>query len=297
MIVTCPGCSSKYRVRDEAVPAGGAELKCPSCGAVFVAHPPKHSEEEIATALERITKAKEAAEQKLAELESQHAALERRAAEAEARSQKLDAQVVVLRSELVNAQTEARNLMGPLEAEVARLRDENVRAMARANAAQDAEMRVLQLTEELARARAAANHAPEVNRLTEELQSAQKTTGRLYTDLDVEKQKVARLEEEVRTLKSRAGNEGETTAEIRRLKDELSRTQQQAQQAQQQAQSAPANGNVGALVSAVGPMLWGLEQAIKYLEPYGANEAALAAHVRQLQLLQVVLQRLQKESS
>ena len=54
--------------------------------------------------------------------------------------------------------------------------------------------------------------------------------------------------------------------------------------------------NVGALVSAVGPMLWGLEQAIKYLEPYGANEAALAAHVRQLQLLQVVLQRLQKEA-
>lgn len=289
MIVTCPGCSSKYRVRDEAVPVGGAELKCPSCGAVFVAHPPKHSEEEIATAVERITKAKEAAEQRLAEIEGARAELERRAAEAEARAQKLDAQVVVLKSELVGLQSEARSLMVPLEAEVARLRDENVRAMARANAAQDAEMRVLQLTEELARARAAANHAPEIQRLTEELQSAQKTTGRLYTDLDVERQNVARLEAELQRLKAQPVD-GEVTQEVKRLKEELARASQQS------ASNGSSNASVNALVSAVGPMLWGLEQAIKYLEPYGANEAALAAHVRQLQLLQVVLQRLQKES-
>lgn len=288
MIVTCPGCSSKYRVRDEAVPAGGAELKCPSCGAVFVAHPPKHSEEEIATALERITKAKEAAEQKLAEVEQVRGDLERRAAEAEARAQKLEAQMVVLRSELIGAQSEARNLMAPLESEIVRLRDEGARAMARANAAQDAEMRVLQLTEDLSRARAAANHAPEVARLTEELQSAQKTTGRLYTDLDVEKQTVARLESELRALKANDPG-GEVTQELRRLKDELARASQQP--------ANNGNSNVNALVSAVGPMLWGLEQAIKYLEPYGTNEAALAAHVRQLQLLQVVLQRLQKEGN
>lgn len=293
MIVTCPGCGSKYRVRDEAVPPGGAELKCPSCGAVFVAHPPKHSEEEIGAAVERITKAKDAAEQRLAEVETIRAELERRLGEAEARAQKLEAQIVVLKSELAGQQNDARNALGPLEAEVARLRDENARAMARANAAQDAEMRVLSLTEELARARAAANHAPEVQRLTEELQSAQKTTGRLYTDLDVEKQNVARLETELKVARANAskvsGADGEVTAEVKRLKEELARAQQSA--------SAAPGGNLGALVSAVGPMLWGLEQAIKYLEPFGANEAALQAHVRQLQLLQVVLQRLQKESA
>ena len=43
MIVTCPSCASKYRVRDEAVPAGGAELECPSCKSMFVAYPPQRT--------------------------------------------------------------------------------------------------------------------------------------------------------------------------------------------------------------------------------------------------------------
>ncbi|HEY4221371.1 MAG TPA: zinc-ribbon domain-containing protein, partial [Myxococcota bacterium] len=97
MIVTCPGCGSKYRVRDEAVPQGGAELKCPSCGAVFVAHPPKHSEEEIGAAVDRITKAKDVAELRLKDVEREKAELERRAHEAEARTQQLEAQIIVLR--------------------------------------------------------------------------------------------------------------------------------------------------------------------------------------------------------
>jgi predicted Zn finger-like uncharacterized protein len=40
MIVTCPGCSSKYRVRNEAVPADGARMKCPKCETLFLAKPP-----------------------------------------------------------------------------------------------------------------------------------------------------------------------------------------------------------------------------------------------------------------
>ena len=274
MIVTCPGCGSKYRVRDEAVPPGGAELKCPSCGAVFVAHPPKHSEEEIATALDKITKAKDAAEARVAELERALADNERRAYEAEARVQQLEAQVIVMRSELQGAQVDARALVQPLEIEVQRLRDENARLLVRANAAADNEVRVLQMTEEVARARAAANHAPEVDALKEELLSAQKTTGRLYTELDVEKQSAQRLQEEVE-----------------RLRNDL----------QSAARMTPSSGgipgNLAGLVAAVGPMLWGLEQAIKYLEPFGANEAQLAAHVKQLQLLEKVLQRLAAESA
>ena len=292
MIVTCPGCGSKYRVRDEAVPPGGAELKCPSCGAVFVAHPPKHSDEEIASALERITKAKDLAEKKL--LEADAASVdsdrrlndaERRAREAEARVQQLEAQLIVLRSELQGMQVDARSQFAPLESELARLRDENARLMVRANGAQDAEMRLLGLTEDLARARAAANHAPEVERLNDELFSAQKTTGRLYTDLEEAKNSVQRLEAEL----ARAKNGGASSGEVQRLRDELARA----------AQMTPGGGipgNLGALVSAVGPMLWGLEQAIRYLEPFGANEAALAAHVKQLQLLEKVLQRIAKDS-
>ncbi|MBI1949005.1 MAG: zinc-ribbon domain-containing protein [Deltaproteobacteria bacterium] len=40
MIVTCPGCSSKYRVRNESVPADGARMRCPKCETLFLAKPP-----------------------------------------------------------------------------------------------------------------------------------------------------------------------------------------------------------------------------------------------------------------
>src|SRR5687768_2550387 len=113
MIVTCPGCGSKYRVRDEAVPAGGAELKCPSCQAVFVAHPPKHSEEEVATAVDRLTKAKEAAEQRTAalegekhELQTRLSDIQRRAAESEGRAKLLEAQVSTLSFDLQRAHSD-----------------------------------------------------------------------------------------------------------------------------------------------------------------------------------------------
>lgn len=54
MIVTCPSCDAKYRVRDEVVPKQGAELKCAKCEAAFAAFPPEHSEEDIREALERV---------------------------------------------------------------------------------------------------------------------------------------------------------------------------------------------------------------------------------------------------
>jgi predicted Zn finger-like uncharacterized protein len=289
MIVTCPGCGSKYRVRDEAVPQGGAELKCPSCGAVFVAHPPKHSDQEIAGALEKITKAKEQAEQRVAELDKRQGELERRAAdgdrralEAEARVQQLEAQMIVLKSELVNTQNDARSQRAPLEAEIKRLHEETQRLIARANAAADAEMRVMQLTEELNRLRAAPQG--EIQRLKDELAGAEKTTGRLYTELDDKKRALERLEQELRNLREA----------------ERDKTNPAAAPAPISAISpsgpvmSPA---LASLVAAVAPMLWGLEQAIKYLEPFANNEPALAGHLRQLLLLQGVLQRLAKEAA
>jgi predicted Zn finger-like uncharacterized protein len=304
MIVTCPGCASKYRVRDEAVPPGGAEFKCPSCGAVFVAHPPKHSEEEIGAAVERLTKAKDAAEARVAELDAEKKEIERRAmdaerraGEAEARLQQLEAQIIVLKSELAGAASDLRAQMQPLEAEIQRLREDNARAVARANANADAEARVLSLTEELARARAAANHAPEIQRLTEELQNATKTTGRLYTELEVEKTTVARLEAENNFLKARgtgdSGRADQLTAEVQRLKDEIARLQASSSSAG----GAPPSSSVTSLVAAVGPLLWGLEQAVKYLEPFAASEPTLATHVRQLQILQAVLKKLNDDAA
>lgn len=287
MIVTCPGCSSKYRVRDEAVPQGGAELRCPTCNAVFMAHPPKHSENEIAGAVDKLTRAKETAEQKLAEVEQRRAELEhrlvdadRRAQEAEARQQQAEAQVIVLTSELQGMKAEARGTVTPLENEIARLRDELQRVGARAATAADAEGRILQLTEELARARAAANHAPEIARLNDELQSAQITTGRLLTELEAERQKHGSSDADAHRI-------AELQGELMRLRDDLSRA----------GPRAGASQNLMSLIAAVAPMLWGLEQALQYLEPFAGNEAALAGHVRQLQLLHGVLQRLAQEAA
>ena len=154
MIVTCPGCSAKYRVRDEAVPEGGAELRCPTCNASFMALPPKHSEGEIAGAVDKLTRAKEAAEQRLAEqdhrrVEAERRAIEaeRRAQEAEARLQQAEAQVIVLQSELQGTRAESRGAQVPLENEIVRLREELPRMAARANFAADADQRILHLTE------------------------------------------------------------------------------------------------------------------------------------------------------
>ena len=35
MIVRCPDCSSRYRVREEKLPPGGGNIQCPNCGTVF----------------------------------------------------------------------------------------------------------------------------------------------------------------------------------------------------------------------------------------------------------------------
>lgn len=292
MIVTCPGCGSKYRVRDEAVPQGGAELKCPSCQSVFVAHPPKHSEEELAGAVERITRARDTAEQRVveledrgAELERRLAAAERRARDAEARGQQLEAQLVVLKSELGGLQAEALARLQPFELEVTRLREENGRAMARLAAAADAEVRMLQLTEELARARAQASHAPELDRLRAELDSAQTTIGRLATELEVAREAGAAGQVDV----GAGPRAAQLEAELKRLQDELARSNQVTPRG--------TTHSLLALVSAVGPMLWGLEQAIAYLEPFGTEEPALAGHVQKLRLLEAVLKRLAAETT
>ncbi|MBN1945040.1 MAG: zinc-ribbon domain-containing protein [Bradymonadales bacterium] len=39
MIVRCPRCSSRYRVREDKLPSGGGHIRCPGCGEVFPAVP------------------------------------------------------------------------------------------------------------------------------------------------------------------------------------------------------------------------------------------------------------------
>ncbi len=39
MIVQCPSCESRYRIREENIPASGGKIRCPSCGHGFVVYP------------------------------------------------------------------------------------------------------------------------------------------------------------------------------------------------------------------------------------------------------------------
>lgn len=39
MIVQCPACSSRYRIRDDNIPPTGGKIRCPSCGHSFIVYP------------------------------------------------------------------------------------------------------------------------------------------------------------------------------------------------------------------------------------------------------------------
>ncbi len=299
MIVTCPSCSSKYRVRDEAVPAEGAQLQCPTCQSVFVAHPPKHSESDFKDAVERLTAARDQAEQRAADLDGRTAQAESRAATAEARARELEAQLQMLRAEMTSARDDAVKRMRGREEEIARLADETSRMKERLRQLTEVEIRSGKVHEELAQLRSTVAHQGDVHmenaRVKEELLLAQRTTARLHQDVDSAQKVVAALQNELQAAHGQAVSPGvvqELEGEVRRLRDQLAA----AALSPSSGGDATKNHLLG-LIAAVGPMLWGLEQAIKYLEPFASNEPALAGHVRQLQLLCGVLTRLHRESA
>ena len=39
MIIECPSCQARYRIREEKLPAEGGGIKCPNCANVFVVTP------------------------------------------------------------------------------------------------------------------------------------------------------------------------------------------------------------------------------------------------------------------
>ena len=388
MIVTCPSCSAKYRVRDEAVPSGGAELQCPSCSALFVAHPPKHTDHELTAAIERLTAARDSAEARSGELERARTESEHRAAEHEQRTAELgrraaENELRALAAERKAAELETRLLQADkghaddekraLDAELRitegeralleadrkltdaekrlvdverngpdrdrrdveadrRVSDATKRVTAAESRAQKLEAELAarvsgadqreqareaelaRLREELLRAPSRARgtdvegNSVEVARARDELANAQKTAGRLYAELEAAQQTIGRLKDDLRAANDKpstphspfASTNGvgaakaveQLQAEVARLRDQLAAAVGMSDE------GPPVRGtNLQALIAAVGPMLWGLEQCIKYLEPFTTGEPALAGHVRQLQLLCGVLTRLHRESA
>lgn len=261
MIVTCPSCASKYRVRDEAVPPGGAELECPSCKAIFVAHPPKKETvaPDVAALADKLTRQKEHSDQRLQELEAQ-----------------------LQRAQADNGRLESR--AHAAEQSVARLSDEVRRLQHHASVV--------------------AGETTELLSVKTTLLELQRRERAVSADLDVANGLITSLQAEVVGLKAKASTSISQAAQQRidALTQDLATARQQLLNASSSSSSSTSSGGnmsptVRSLVAAVSPMLWGLENSVAYLEQFSANDATLGGHVKQLRLLQKVLQRLVDEGA
>lgn len=282
MIVTCPSCSAKYRVRDEAVPPGGAELECPECKSHFIAHPP--STDDLNRIIEKLTDAKEVLEAKVEDLEGK---LGRARGETEE-----------LRGQVQGFRVEAARQIGAKDEELMRLRGELERKVGEVSAAASELGRLRMAAEEGSRARQDAQMArQELNQARAEAQTLRErlnTMGSLAAELEMARQRIHMLENQ--TLGNSMGDSARVAGlehEVKTLRDQL------AQAMAAQARAGNAAGippEITSMVAAMGPMLWGLTKAIEYLEPFAGNEPALAGHVRQLQLLAALIKRLSAET-
>lgn len=182
-----------------------------------------------------------------------------------------------------------------------RLQDKDVDIARLAARASVAEGSVARLTSELATAQARAGDAHELLSVKQLLLETQRRERTVMADLEVANSLISSLKAEVQVLKG--GNTGPAQAQaaqkIEQLQGDVQRLRDQLM-AQADAMTSPAasgpSTSVRSLISAIGPMLWGLEQSVGYLEQFAGNEPTLAQHVKQLGLLQKVLKRLVDES-
>lgn len=219
-----------------------------------MAHPPKAEVDGANVALEKMTRARDAAELRVLELENELSA--------------------------------AKAAIDIKEIDVSRARDDAARADAR-TAAADATVR--RLSDEIARSRAAGDTA-ELLAVKQELFETQRRQKSITADLDVANTLVASLQTEMTALRSSRSNAGgqsnDATRQIAVLQSELEALRAQT------SKMPTTSSSTQSMIAAIGPMLWGLDNSITYLEQFAGNEKTLAGHVRQLRLLQKVLQRL-----
>lgn len=266
MIVTCPSCNAKYRVRDDAVPQGGAQLKCPECDTMFLAHRPAHNDRELTDAIDRLTKQNHEAEARIRDLE-------KRVKDVASDSERQKADFRRLNEEAGRALSTRDREIADLKAELTRSREDRGESDRRAEQLRAYDAKVQQLArelqgtrDELDRMRLNSANAAELAEVKQALMSAQVGAGRLTNELDSSRGVIAHLQEELQRARQQNPGPGSTP------------------------------NAVLSLIGAVNPMLWGLDQAIRYLEPFASSEPTLANHVRQLQLLAGVLKRLAEAS-
>ncbi len=241
MIVICPKCASKYRVRDEVIPDDGAEMLCPACDTRFVAKAPVPSYKAI---------------------KKQADEYERRALDAEQAKAKMQA-------ELALSKTEHNRALLAKDEELSQWRTDAATAKA-----------------------GTAALTKDITRLADELAAAQNTIAALKADLLAARENTAKLQQQQQMNDAQMGQVEHLRSESNRLREQLALLSN----ALTKAEGNLAKPAVQSLISAFGPMLWGLENAIRALDPLLSKDPSMATHLRQLQLLAGVLTRLQKEA-
>jgi predicted Zn finger-like uncharacterized protein len=324
MIVTCPNCSAKYRVRDDAVPHEGAQLKCPECAQLFLAHRPKTHDSQLVEAIERLTEANEAAETTVHDLKKQlgasQAEFEKAKTEFDRSNEQAgralaqrDHEIADMRRELEKLRSENESMRQQTaqqtqhaqgQAALVSSRDQQVRALTQQNDQLNQQSQTLNQQIGQLRARAEQLDAQlELLRsappplaasggnteLRDQLSKAQTVAGRLTSELDTARRTIDKQNADLARLQQ-GGAAATPTNPL--LEDEVARLREQLAAAQSAPPSAGADPQVMGLISAVAPMLWGLDQTVTYLEPFAASQPELGGHVRQLQLLAGMLHKL-----
>lgn len=326
MIVTCPNCVAKYRVRDEVVPEDGAQLKCPECSTVFVAHRPQHSDDELREALARATRAKDALDQELEQTRGELARTRgelartqgelartqgeldqvRQGADDEAKRfaqerEQLIANQNKLRPEVNRLEIEVMRLSEQLShgrAEYARLQGEVTSLQTQADVSLVQSAKIRELEQALAQKAEEPSNGMSLEYATcrAELAKAQKTVGRLTTELESAQSVIGRQQLALRDLQAaHEGSEGSphpaegspAVDDVVRLKDELTQLRARLE----------ASAQVTGMVASASPLLWGLDQAVENIGGLVGEHPSLAPHLRQLQLLAGFLRRLQGEDA
>jgi hypothetical protein len=113
-----------------------------------------------------------------------------------------------------------------------------------------------------------------------ELKTRDDEIGRLRAELD------AGSAECVRLMQIKSDND----REIQRLRTDLMKAA--TMPLGKTADATAGTSEITSLIAALPPMMWGLERAVEYLEPFAKTETMLDAHVRQLSLLRSVLKKL-----
>jgi chromosome segregation ATPase len=179
-----------------------------------------------------------------------------------------------------------------------RLRDKDAELARVAGRAHAAEASVARLTDDLGRAQRMAGDSAELLSVKQHLLEVQRRERTMQADLEVANGLIASLQTEVHILKGGTSTAAQTQAaqKVEQLQADVVRSQVAAQVEAMTSATNAASPSMRSLISAIGPMLWGLNQSVGYLEQFAANEATLAGHVKQLHLLEKVLKRLVDEA-